>query len=137
MVFYLVYQFAQFLHADLLFLDKRGDGREVGVVEVVLDDASNRPAAVLRLGDEGVVLVSITKLFMIEESLTLQNADDRRERVEMRARLSIMLCNSRTNIGPYCQYSSMISFSLLVSFFIIVVFVVVNKSRRNQYLTAK
>ena len=84
-------EFAQFLHADLFFLDKRGDGREVGVVEVVLDDASDRPAAVLRLRDEGIVLVGIPILLVVEESLALQDADDRRERVEMRAGLSIVL----------------------------------------------
>ena len=41
-VLYLVDEFAQVIHANLFFFDKRGDGTEVGVVEVVLDDTRNR-----------------------------------------------------------------------------------------------
>ena len=46
---YLIDKFAQFVNADLLFFDKRGDGREIGVVEVVLDNTSYRPPSVFSL----------------------------------------------------------------------------------------
>ena len=46
---YLVDEFAQIIHANLFFFDKRGDGTEVGVVEVVLDDTRDRRASILLL----------------------------------------------------------------------------------------
>ena len=75
-LFYFVNQFFQLFHADFIFLDKRGDGREIGVVEIVLDDARYRAAPILLFLDDRKVLVGVAILLMVEVAFAFQNAYD-------------------------------------------------------------
>ena len=72
-ILYLLNEFFQFFYGNLLFLDKRGYDLLVRVVEIVLDDTSYGRTAILRLGDERVILEGIAITLVVQEAMLLKN----------------------------------------------------------------
>ena len=83
-VFHLLDELLQLIDRDLLLFDQRGDGAQVGVVEVFADDPFQRARPELVVRHDGEIAVGVAECLVREIPLFLQPPNDGRQRIEMR-----------------------------------------------------
>ena len=82
-VFHLLDELFQLVDRDLLFLDQRGDGAQVGVVEVFADDSFQRARPELVVRYDGEIAVGVAERLVREITFFLKPPNDSRQRIEM------------------------------------------------------
>ena len=80
---YLLNELAQLLDGNLLLLDEGTDGRQIGIVEIVLYHARERALSVSLLGDGGFVAEAVADGLVTDVAVALEHAHLRGDGVEM------------------------------------------------------